>query len=159
MSVGSQFKNMSLNQWKVINQLRDLLMKRRSDWAMMYVLNREWINLLQKFPHLTGVSHTLQNVPKRHKNSATVTNSSSPSVESGKNIVEEAVNNVTSIQEVQSHVNDVKVQESKSYGFQVIEGIKQKLASRTMSEVSADDISVNWKSQYNIASKVSYLTL
>lgn len=55
-------KNMTLNQWKVVNQLRDLLVKSPND---MLGLNKEFINLLQKFPHLTGIMQTMPTTTKR----------------------------------------------------------------------------------------------
>ncbi|XP_075216157.1 calcium-independent phospholipase A2-gamma-like isoform X2 [Lycorma delicatula] len=156
MNIGSQFKKMSLNQWKIINQLRELLMKSRPDQTTMYILSKEWINLLQKFPHITGISHSLHS-QKRHKKTSGVITRSSAVNSSDKNIPPNELNAINAdtiqSQSVEYQPIRAKRQDAKSYGFQVIEGIKQKLTSRTLSEASPDDITVNWKNQGHIATK------
>ncbi|RZF46875.1 hypothetical protein LSTR_LSTR008256 [Laodelphax striatellus] len=69
-------KGMSFNQWKIINQFKELLWKRNPEWAIMYIVNKEWINLLRKFPRATGVFHSVSVQRKSHHGNLTPSNQS-----------------------------------------------------------------------------------
>lgn len=152
---------MSFNQWKIINQFKELLWKRNPEWAIMYIVNKEWINLLRKFPRATGVFHSVSVQRKSHHGNLTPSNQSktdSISIESAEQKLNEPLRNNAPHEPppVES-----KPQDSRSYGgygeygLQVIEGLKQKLSSKTQTtaEVPLDISSLKWKNQYNIATK------
>ncbi|XP_069681465.1 calcium-independent phospholipase A2-gamma-like isoform X2 [Periplaneta americana] len=69
MSVGgSSLKNMSISHWKLLNQLREYVSKSSNEKGVFFILNKEWVSLLQKLPTLYG---SVESEPKRNFDSET----------------------------------------------------------------------------------------
>lgn len=150
------FKNMSLNQWKVVNQLRDLFLKSPSD---MLGLNKDWIHLLQKFPHLTGIMQTMPTATKRVNDSISNNKSimENQSIKSEVVIQNELVD-AQKIEKVETVQEKIEKKETDALAVQdvalgVLEGWRLRLTTIVNSENTSNEVSVipKWKSRKEAA--------
>lgn len=144
MRQGLQIKNMSLNHWKLVNYIRDLLGKSQGDSSVMSGLTKEWINLFQKFPHLTGIVQTLPSSSKKYYQSNSIKDDNDKAAEDSTvkaiPVSEEQTQTVVKQQTQTELIQDV------AYGM--IEGLRSRLSPKTNNESSAEKILVNvpkWK--------------
>lgn len=155
---------MSLNQWKVVNQLRDLLVKSPND---MLGLSKDWINFLQKFPHLTGIMQTMPTTTKRSNEST----SNSNCIMENQSIKSEAItqNELLPTQKVEKEETIQERIEKKGkealavqdVALGVLEGWRLRLTTIVNSESTSSESSVipKWKSRKEAAiSKESILS-
>lgn len=147
MSLGSQLKIMSLNQWKLLNQLKEYVNKSSSDKSALFVLSREWISLLQKLPSLyedvTSVAkQTLEPAPSNHDLLP-------------KQQLQQECNHPTHHGNSKATPKELLPKDSQSYNFpQVLNGLKLKINTKSNGD-ETDDTGSKWKTKKDVVSKPS----
>lgn len=144
---------MSLNQWKLVNQLRDLLTKSQGETGgTMYPLSKDWISFFQKFPHLTGIVQTLPSSRRKHKDtrdSFNVLDQTNQTV----------IPDVKSIPE-QPETADAQVKTAEpiqDYAYGVLKGIQQRFSQKPQPDDSQDFLP-KWKTRNSVSvSKVGFV--
>lgn len=164
---------MSLSQWKLVNQLRDFISKSPNERGNMYSLSKDWINLLQKFPQLTGVMQTMPASRRKHIESKDPISSLKDANADQKDLnssdgfsnTEPGIAIVKSISATPSTAGTATQETTKSsaellpnYAYGVIKGIQERFAGAQKPTEKPNDQNVvpKWKTRNDAAvSKVN----
>lgn len=142
MSVGgSSFRSMSVQHWKLLNQLREYVSKSSAnEKGVLFVLTKEWMSVLQKLPMLYGSVES--QVTRNFESESTV------------------VDNQTTEEKKPSNkeYKEPPQKEDKSYTLpQVLTGFKLK-KNASQNEPLPVETAPKWKPTKENVSKVNYET-
>ncbi|XP_067001810.2 calcium-independent phospholipase A2-gamma isoform X2 [Anabrus simplex] len=141
---------MSISHWKLLNHLRDYLNKSSNDRGVLFILNKEWLSLLQKVPSTYG---EVEHVSRRKDH--TVTNSEVISKDA---VATQEVSTPATTQPVSSPVPKVATKELHSkegYSFpQMLSEIKRRMSPKASVE-DGGDVVPRWRPKKDIISKPS----
>lgn len=156
---------MSLSQWKLVNQLREFISKSPNEKGNMYSLSKDWINLLQKFPQLTGVMQTMPASRRKHIESKNPISSLKDTSADQKDLnsfsnTEAGISIVKTISATPSTAGTTAQETTKSsaellpnYAYGVIKGIQERFAGtqKTAEKPNDQNVVPKWKTRNDAA--------
>ncbi|KAK7864302.1 hypothetical protein R5R35_009558 [Gryllus longicercus] len=131
MSLSSQLRVMSVNQWKLLSQLKDYISKTSNEKIS---LNKEWISLLHKISSITGQA---EEAIRKGLDNASVTKIESDEVTSPT-----------------TQTADTSNKQNQTTFPQVLNGLKLKMSPKASVETT-DDLTPKWKSKKDVVSLTS----